>query len=453
MNNPLFYLRVRLLAYDIGGRNCIMRVGIRDKIQHLQLSILQDYLEIKLLARDGDGWINSIISHCENKVSSNDQRKQTYKKIADEKRFKGAVMVTKKSFDITLLNALLQFDFPNDCSPDPSDVQVFKNYIKDITNNKNDLASHISDLEDNYYIDKLERDSLFNLRNFILYLERLGWALDNERQKAYIATYKSKIQELDDELSGPKILQKVSVSIAVKDRTGNYVPDYRLKMVNDRNQIVAQWTSSNESFSILVDIGNYTIESKKNPKGYKCISEIPIQVTQNDEDKEFLVTSERSMSNEELYVEAFDCMANPGKYDKCISTLEILEKDNYLDAVLLLAFLLDNGVCGKQDKGKAQELLMFAGFQEDEATWSEKAKSLCRERKFKSAVPYYLAGSLKNGSGDGFYQAARIFLIEVKNYEICKLCFKLAVECGVEDAKKPYDGICQMSVDKYMKLL
>ena len=55
-----------------------MSIGIRDKIQHLQLSILQDYLEIKLMAKYGDNWINHVISHCEQKVNGNNPRKQTY---------------------------------------------------------------------------------------------------------------------------------------------------------------------------------------------------------------------------------------------------------------------------------------------------------------------------------------------------------------------------------------
>lgn len=429
-----------------------MSVGVRDKIQHLQLSILQDYLEIKMKIKYGDKWKSNIIAHCENKVANNDQRKQTYKKVVDEKRNKGAVMVTKKSFDITLLNALLQFDFPNDCCADPSDVQVFKNYIRDITNNKNDLASHISDLEDTYYIDKLERESLLNLRNFILYLERLGWGFDGDAQRVFIEKYNGEICKLDEELSGPKVLQKVNVSISVKDKFDNFIPGYRLKILNDENQTVTAWTSSNEIFSVLVDVGQYRIESIKEAKGYKDIAGVPFSALKSETEKAFVMIAERFATNEELYIEAFDYLSDVKQYSRALSLLEELEKANFMEAILLLSFLLEKGICGLNNAEKAQELLMFAGFQEDELTWKQKAETLQGEGKWKSAISYFLAFSMKNGSGEGFFQAARILLLKVKNYELCKECFKLAISCGVQEAEKPYDFICKIGKAEYMKL-
>ena len=183
-------------------------ISARDKIQSLQLSMLQDYLEIKMSARYGEQWINEIIALCEYKVNKKDQRLHTYVKVVNDKRSKGAVMITKKSFDITLLYALLRYDFLKDCSADPSDTQVFSNYIINIKNNKNELASHISDLDDSFYIDKLERESLLNLRNFILYLDRLGWASGAKNQQDYIEKYKGKLKKFDEELNGSSPLQQ-----------------------------------------------------------------------------------------------------------------------------------------------------------------------------------------------------------------------------------------------------
>ena len=429
-----------------------MSVGVRDKIQHLQLSILQDYLEIKLKKKHGHAWINNIIEHCENKVSSNDLRKQTYKKVVDEKRNKGAVMVTKKSFDITLLNALLQFDYPNDCCADPLDVQVFKNYIRDIANNKNDLASHISDLEDSYYIEKLERDSILNLRNFILYLERLGWDSDENSHKEFIQRYKDEIRKLDDDLSRTKSLQKVNVSIILKDSYDKAVSGYRLRIINYANQTVTEWTSSSETFSILVDVGEYRVESIKNPQGYKSIDEESFEVLDGEVEKKLVIYAECSLTNEEQYIEAFNCLADSEQYGKGISILGRLERANLMEAILLLAFLLEKGIYGKYDVQKSNELLTFAGFQEDESTWDSKAEQLQKDEKWESAIPYYLASSMKSGSGMGYFISARILLRKVKNYELCRECFKLAVSCGIKDAEKPYDYICKIGKEEYMKL-
>lgn len=429
-----------------------MSVGIRDKIQHLQLSILQDYLEIKLKMKYDDEWINKIIEYCENNYSPSDPRKQQYQNVVDIKRNKGVVMVTKKSFDITLLSSLLRFDFVDDCCADPSDVQVFKKYIKKITENKNKLASHISDLTDKYLISSLENDSLINLRDFILYLDRLGWSSCDETQKDFINKYRDRIQKLYEETSGTKSVQKVKISIAVKDVFGTFISGFRLKIIDKEGKTVNIWTSSDEVDSISVDAGKYLIESVKKPKGYKDISAISISASEGENEKTLEILAERTVTDEELFIEAFDCLSDVKQYRKGISLLEKLAKANYLEAIMLLSFLTDKGLCVEQDSDRAQELATLAESIEKESEWIGKAEKMKQGKKWKMAIPYYLASSMKTEFGDGFFQAARILLIKVKNYEFCKECFRYAFTYGNQDAETPYEYICKIGEENYMRL-
>lgn len=507
--------------------------GSRDRIQDLQLSILQDYLEIVLRDKYGDGWIEQIITLSESKYNKKDDHWQTYKRVAEDKRDKGRVMVTKKTFDVTLLNALILFDFRSDCCADPGDERAFKNYIKNITDNKNTLASHISDLSDTYYIDKLARDSIYNLREFVLYLDRLGWSSADAAKREFISTYRASIGELDSELSGGRRPQKVSVQIAVQDDAGGVVEDCTMRLVNSDGQTVAQWLSSRIPFLFLADVGTYTMESVQVPAAYAAIR-TSIQVTTEDNNRVFTALAIRQApagdsgrsghpqnangarqgapggsgspnrqpgaaqsgsaqnhrqqggnkgnrqggagipdlhqgepqnaagqtgggtrkepTTSQLYNEAFDAMADPSQNEHCLELLERLEAGNDLKSAMLLAFLLEQGVCGRRDADKAGELLMFAGFQEDESTWMETADSYSRKREFRSAVPYYLAASMAGHNGDGYYQAGRIFTREIRNYRMCRQCLELAVIHGVREAQKPFEIMCKISEQQYLQI-
>ena len=459
-----------------------MILSIRDKIQDLQLSVFQDYLEIQMDASYGDAWIDEIIRFCENKVETSRASSikppnfHSYKKIVKEKREKGAIRIDKKSFDITLLYSLLHFDFLNVCKAENNDTDVFQNYITVIKNNKNELASHISDLQDVIYVNKLQTDSLYNLKEFIVYLERLGWRSKSDAKKDFIERYKEKINALSIEMSGvgtesevptktskgqtdesanemPSFTaEKVHIFVSVQDQKGNIVSGYKLEMRNINNETVASWTTSNEEFCFFIESGKYRIVEIKVPQGYKKGNDYFFEVESENENKHYVKSVERAVSNDELYIKAFGYLANPAKYEEAVSLLTNLEKNNYIEAVLLLAFLFEQGIGVPKDSEKSKELLDFASFQQDESLWYKNAEKLIEEEKYSKAVPYYLAYSQKKEEGDGFYQAGRIFIKRIINYEFCKLCFRLAFDNGKLEAKSPYEYVSKKGKDGYMNL-
>ena len=87
----------------------------------------------------------------------------------------------------------MQYDFVKDCIADPTELTdlnheldpdrkpydstatAFQRYIDNIRNDKNLLVSHITNVDDDIKNQGLESSALVNLRDFILYLNRLGW--------------------------------------------------------------------------------------------------------------------------------------------------------------------------------------------------------------------------------------------------------------------------------------
>ena len=483
----------------------IQTIIVMHKIYDIQLSILQDYLEIKMREIHSDNWIKKIIEVCEKKVNKCEDDKKLgksypsyygkYKAIVDIKNDIGEILINKKSFDISFLTSLLSYDLKFLCyavrfdneEAKRNNKELFMKYIEKIQNDRNELHGHLSDTSNEYRIGSLTSKSIEDLNNFLSYLDLIGWCKGALPQQNFIKTYKAKIESLndwnygrininqilsqtphkkeiinnsssinDDKSSNKQksIVQRVNIFVAVKDQMDRFIPGYNLKLLNSKNETIAMWTSSTSSFSLLTDVGEYHIEEVVVPKDYKKGDIFKFIVKSEDANKTFVKTVEHSISNEELYTKAFKYLTDSKTYEQGISLLFKLEKDNFLEAQLLLAFLLRTGICCKADISKAEELLMFAGLQKDEGTWLDCAVNNINEGKYALAFPYYTAYSQKTEKGNGYYQAGRLLITNVKNYEFCRTCFKLAIENGLNDenAKKAYDFICKIGKEQYMKL-
>ena len=331
-------------------------LSTRDKIQQLQLSILQEYLKIKMQEAYGKNWINKVIELCEKRVKEAKEKNfkvdAKYQKIVTRKNNKGAVRIKEKSFDITLLSALLQFDFPQICVADPEtdkDYKIFRNYIRNITDDKNNYVSHLTDLDDNFLVEKLETDSLYNLMEFIQYLDDLGWADGCTEQQKFIESYKTEVNKLNNsvklhtsmaetKLSEELIRElfeqlvnknesikkhetennegsdnagtteeptdiveeyttkKTIITILVQDQHGIPVPGYKLKLLNCHNETIAMWTSTNDSFTLLLDTGEYRIVEDSCPQGYKTGKDFLFSVSTKSINQSYVKTVEQAVN-------------------------------------------------------------------------------------------------------------------------------------------------------------
>lgn len=223
-------------------------------------------------------------------------------------------------------------------------------------------------------------------------------------------------------------------------------------MKNADKDVIAEWISSSEPLLITVSPGEYYIEETRIPEIYKKGDTIAVVVSDVEELQTFIKRVERSISEDRLFYEAFEKINQEETIKQGMDILNQLESNNHMESILLLAFFTKHGIYTLKNEEKSKELLSFASFQEDESTWITKANDIVKEKKYLYAVPYYLAYSIQMGSGEGYYQAGRVFLKNIKNYELCKKCFELAIEAKCEDAKKPYDYICKIGKEQYLKL-
>ena len=63
--------------------------------------------------------------------------------------------------------------------------------------------------------------------------------------------------------------KKSIITISVQNQKGIPVSGYKLRMLNSSNETVAMWTSSSDSFTFLLDTGEYRIVEDSFPQGYK----------------------------------------------------------------------------------------------------------------------------------------------------------------------------------------
>ncbi len=424
-----------------------MNSGFRDKIQNLQLTLLQDYLEICMSGAYGEQWINEVINLCEIKLRS-EPKNHTYKNVVDIKRNKGAVMVTKRSFDITILHALLRFDFIYKCFV--SDRDIFSNYIRDITQDKNKLASHISDLEDRYLIQKLERDCLLHVRDFLLYLERSGWT--GGEKDVYLSKYNKEIEMLEQILSSNKSSKKVRINVSVIDDKGFIIPGFKMNLLTNNGELVNSWRTDDEPFITLLEPGHYVLKEVRPAQNYKRGEDTQYEVTETDIVQSFVKKVTINISDSDLFKKALSSLTSGLGKKEGTSLLRSLEEKNHLQSLLVLSFLYKTGIACEQDMKKGSELIDFAGFQSDEATWFDEAESLSGQEKYNEAVAFYLGYSQRYDKPEGYYEAGRIFLKKIKNYELCKKCFELSSKMGYESAKTPYEYLNNINEEEFMKI-
>lgn len=199
-----------------------MDTGVRDMVQNIQLSLLQDYLEIMMVESHGKEWIKDVVTKCEENMDQ-----FSYKNIVNIKKKKGIVMITKKSFDVTLLIRFLTIDFLNECRPIKSETDIYKNYLFNIRDNKNSLASHLSDLDNKVYIAKLVQDSIYNIQELLLYLDRSKWGEKNSDRQGFLSKYNEEIEHVD--IRTPEMhLRKARISIFVQDSQGYNISGFGL---------------------------------------------------------------------------------------------------------------------------------------------------------------------------------------------------------------------------------
>lgn len=170
--------------------------SVRDKIQRIQNSILQDFFLGRMKEAFGDGWKNEIYQAALTKQYSNFS---IYKEIVRKYNSAGINSISQKDFDITALCTLIRFDFASECALDSDTIR----YIDKIRMDKNQLASHISNYDDTFNIYIMELSAVRNLRLFAEYIENSSWnnSIKEEISKKYLAADNSgEIIQLEAEL-------------------------------------------------------------------------------------------------------------------------------------------------------------------------------------------------------------------------------------------------------------
>lgn len=168
-------------------RKTRMQGNIRNEINDIQLSVLQDFLELQMKNHYGNGWMCEVEQVVNSKISLNDTRANTYRSLYDKIQRNGIETVDKKDMDITLVSALLMYDFIHICSVGTA----FRAQVGRIRTDKNEYISHNSDLNDKISNNIMELSSLKNLKLFLEYLRNAGW--NNSGSEAFIHEYEKRV--------------------------------------------------------------------------------------------------------------------------------------------------------------------------------------------------------------------------------------------------------------------
>lgn len=165
-----------------------MNRDIRTQINHLMLTMMQDFLEIQMKRIYPNDWIDKVIDAARTRVQNND-RATTYATFFNKAEAYGAASVSKKDMDITLITALLNYDFVEVCKVGAR--TNFRNYVRNIGSDKNTYISHNSDLSDILNNHIMGLTVLKNLADFLEYLSLNNWS--GPERTEYFQEYYEKV--------------------------------------------------------------------------------------------------------------------------------------------------------------------------------------------------------------------------------------------------------------------
>lgn len=243
-----------------------MPKSIRDEIHNLQLSIFQNYIDIKQQALETN-WIETKLKPLvQEKYEENHPARENYrcvKNIIDANGDK--YHITVKDLDLTILGTLLRFDWAEECKINEVKDKKYKDLILKIVQDKNVLVSHISNLEDIPKIIEISVNSLKHLREFLIDIK--SCEKDNQELLNMSLSYLARVEALY-----PKLEQELNfkrVRIEVKDQLGNRVPDYVLMLYREDMDFSIIWKTTQEPISLCLLPGRYKLEERENPSGYQ----------------------------------------------------------------------------------------------------------------------------------------------------------------------------------------
>ncbi|MBD5532122.1 MAG: NACHT domain-containing protein [Lachnospiraceae bacterium] len=170
-----------------------MLSDVKNSINDLQLTILQDFFELRMREYAGDSWKQEVKQVVTKRSLANDQYSPTYRSVYDVIEEKGIETINKRSFDITLVTAFLLFDFYDKCKVGTA----FKKQIKCIREDKNGFISHNSDMGDRLTNSIMALSCLKNLKIFVEYLEQADWS--GSDKDLFVETYKDKVNRVIQE--------------------------------------------------------------------------------------------------------------------------------------------------------------------------------------------------------------------------------------------------------------
>lgn len=166
-----------------------MNRDIRTQINHLMLTMMQDFLELQMKQAYQDNWINKVIDVARVKVLNNDH-KTTYATFYNRAETYGATAVSKTNMDITLITALLNYDFVEVCKVGTK--TNFRNYVRNIGSDKNAYISHNSNLSDVLNNCIMGLTGLKNLIDFLEYLSLNSWTCPGTEE--YLQKYRESVE-------------------------------------------------------------------------------------------------------------------------------------------------------------------------------------------------------------------------------------------------------------------
>ncbi len=242
-----------------------MLSNVKNSINDLQLTILQDFFELRMKEYAGDSWKQEVKQVVTKRSLANDQYSPTYRSVYDVIEEKGIETINKRSFDITLVTAFLMFDFYEECKVGTA----FKKQIRCIRDDKNEFISHNPNMEDRLTNSILALSCLKNLWIFVEYLEEADWS--GSDKDLFVETYKNKVNRViqecyanieDRELEAIEIKSDVDVYLKgilqeQAEHAEQYIPlSYkRLDNLNDQYDLEEINKQNKRGFVLFAEAG------------------------------------------------------------------------------------------------------------------------------------------------------------------------------------------------------